>query len=134
MTPSATTVAAQTKRIGYVEPLMENPSKRHPPTHYMPNEKWPHGTLTPDAPPEAHLAAALAIRLRKHMKGRTLDKMAERTGLGRQTINNILLGKAWPDIRTVARLEVALSKRLWGKEHLHAAAQHRAAQHNTTQS
>ena len=48
--------------------------------------------------------------------------MSELTGLSRQTINNILLGKTWPDIRTVARLEVALEQRLWGREHLHAAA------------
>ena len=57
------------------------------------------------------------------MRGRTLDKMAELSGLGRQTIDNILIGKGWPDIRTVARLEVALKKRLWGKEHRSAAAE-----------
>ena len=84
---------------------------------------WPDGPLLPDAPDEAYLAAALAIRLRKHMRGRTLDTMAELTGLGRQTIDNILLGVGWPDIRTVARLEVALKKRLWGREHRDAAAE-----------
>ncbi len=87
----------------------------------MPAGEWPDGTLLPRAPEEAHLAAALAVRLRKHMAGRTLETLAEKTGLGRQTINNILLGKGWPDIRTIARLEVALEKRLWGKEHLDAA-------------
>ena len=49
--------------------------------------------------------------------------MAELTGLGRQTIDNILIGKGWPDIRTVARLEVVLKQRLWGKEHRTAAAE-----------
>ena len=56
--------------------------------------------------------------------------MAEKTGLGRQTINNILLGKGWPDIRTVARLEVALGKRLWGPEHSDEAKRRNAADQN----
>ena len=87
----------------------------------MPAGEWPDGPLLPGAPDEAHLAAALAVRLRQHMAGKTLEKLAEATGLGRQTINNILLGKGWPDIRTVARLEVALKKPLWGHEHRNAA-------------
>ena len=103
--------------------FMESSSERHPPAHYMPAGTWPDGPLVPDAPDEAYLAAALAIRLRKHMRGRTLDKMAEATGLGRQTIDNILIGKSWPELRTVARLEVALKARLWGKEHRSAAGQ-----------
>ncbi len=100
---------------------METPRDRQPPAHHMPAGEWPDGSLVPEAPAEVHLAAALAIRLRKHMRGRTLDNVAEATGLGRQTIDNILLGKGWPDIRTVARLEVALKKPLWGKEHRDAA-------------
>ena len=57
------------------------------------------------------------------MADNTLETLAKETGLGRQTINNILIGKGWPDIRTVTRPEVALKKRLWGKEHLDAAAE-----------
>lgn len=49
------------------------------------------------------------------MADKTLETLAKETGLGRQTINNILIGKGWPDIRTVARLEVALGKRLWAE-------------------
>ena len=103
--------------------FMASSPERNPPAHYMPAGMWPDGPLVPDAPNEVYLAAALAIRLRKHMRGRTLDKMAELTGLGRQTIDNILIGKGWPDIRTVARLEVVLKQRLWGKEHRTAAAE-----------
>ena len=33
------------------------------------------------------------------------------------TIANILKGKAWPDIDTIARLEKALDIDLWGDEH-----------------
>jgi DNA-binding XRE family transcriptional regulator len=96
---------------------MEDRSERHPPAHYMTDGEWPDGPLLPNAPPEAHLAAAVAIRLRKHMKGRTQAKIGDLSGLGRQTINNILNGNAWPDLRTIARLEVALDKPLWGREH-----------------
>ena len=70
-----------------------------------------------------HLATAVDLQLRKHMADNTLETLAKETGLGRQTIDNILLGVGWPDIRTVARPEVALKKRLWGKEHLDAAAE-----------
>ena len=84
---------------------MASSPERNPPAHYMPAGMWPDGPLAPDAPNEAYLAASLAIRLRKHMRGRTLDTMAELTGLGRQTIDNILIGKSWPELRTIARLE-----------------------------
>ena len=117
-------------RFGYGHSVMANRSERQPPAHYMPAGEWPDGTLLPGAPEEAHLAAALAVRLRKHMAGRTLETLAEKTGLGRQTINNILIGKGWPDIRTVARLEVALRKRLWGPEHSDEAKRRKAADQN----
>ena len=57
------------------------------------------------------------------MADKTLETLAKETGLGRQTINNILIAKGWPDIRTVARLEVALGKRLLAREHHDAAAE-----------
>ena len=61
------------------------------------------------------------------MAGRTLEKLADEAGVGRQTVNDILLGRGWPDIRTVARLEVALEKPLWGREHRDAANRRKAA-------
>ena len=109
---------------------METTTRRLRPAAYAEPGRWPDGPLKSNAPPEAHLAAALAIRLREALGTRPLEPFAGRCGISSQTIRNALQGNAWPDLRTIARLEVALGKRLWGKEHREAAEWRKAADQN----
>ena len=64
-----------------------------------------------------YLAAALAIRLDHKIGGESIRYIAKKAGLSPQTVLNILNGKTWPDLRTIAKLEIALNTRLWGNEH-----------------
>ena len=47
----------------------------------------------------------------------TVYRAAKRSGLSAQTIHNILKGRTWPDLHTLARLEASLNTCLWGREH-----------------
>ena len=48
---------------------------------------------------------------------RTARAVAEAAGIAPATVTNILNGKSWCDIDTLARLERALDAKLWGNEH-----------------
>lgn len=43
----------------------------------------------------------------------TARSLAERAGISHGTLNNLLAGKAWPTLSTIARLERALATDLW---------------------
>ena len=67
----------------------------------------------PGTPADVHIAAALATRLHKRISVESIRYVAKRAGLGPRTIINILNGTTWPDLRTIAKLEIALNGRLW---------------------
>ena len=71
----------------------------------------------PDTPKEVYLAAGVARRLNNEIGRDTVRYIAKKAGLSPQTILNILNGATWPDLRTIARLEVLFDYRLWGYEH-----------------
>ena len=54
-----------------------------------------------------HLAAVLAER------GLSLRGAAAASGVNRQAIADLLAGRSWPDVATVARLGAALGADLW---------------------
>ena len=97
------------------------PPKKPRPADYATGGSWPDGPLVLDAPPEAHLAAALARRLKKAIRGRPLRRIAALSGVSAPTISHIINGKTWPDLRTLSRLEVAVGAPLWGNEHRNAS-------------
>ena len=80
---------------------------------------WPDGPLTEDAPPEVHLAAAVAKRLAAIATARGLShkRIADDAGIARSTVADMAKGKCWPDMRTIARVECALGAQLWKNEH-----------------
>jgi transcriptional regulator with XRE-family HTH domain len=55
----------------------------------------------------ARLAAALTER------GWSLRETATRSGVNRQAVADLLAGRSWPDVATVARLSAALQASLW---------------------
>lgn len=89
----------------------------HPATFLAKKGSFPQGPYRPETPPEVFLAAGLAARLHTKIGDESVRYVAKKAGLSPQTILNILSGRSWPDLRTVAKLEVSLNTRLWGSEH-----------------
>jgi transcriptional regulator with XRE-family HTH domain len=92
-------------------------SPLRPPVEYLVSGVWPAGRLGGGAPREARLAQGIARRLRTALAGRTLREVAGEAGLSPQTVANLLHGRSWGDMVTLARLETVLQVALWGDEH-----------------
>ena len=60
----------------------------------------------------AEVARQLAVNIREAMGGRSIREVASVTDVDRATIGAILVGKSWPDIVTLAKLERRLGP-LW---------------------
>ena len=91
--------------------------RQHPATHLKENGNFPDGPFKSKAPPEVYFAAALANRLNYATRRHSIRYIAKLADLSPQTILNILNGRTWPDLRTIARLETVFDYRLWGYEH-----------------
>ena len=59
----------------------------------------------------------IARKLKARNARKDVYKIAARRGLTPQTIYNVLGGKTWPDLTTIARLEIHFRVRLWGNHH-----------------
>ena len=97
------------------------------PDEEQPDEKWLDAPLDPNAPPEALLVQDIAKRLRKRVyeklatsRGpKTIEDLAENIdGVSHQTIRNIIQGRFWPELATIARLERYFDRKLWGNAHM----------------
>jgi len=78
---------------------------------------WPTGGLRRSAPAEAHLAEAIAERLRAAIGECSVRQVAIEAELSPQTVANLVQGLSWGDMVTIARLERVLGVTLWGEEH-----------------
>lgn len=65
--------------------------------------------------PVGEVARQLALNLRNAIGERTLRAAEEATGVDHSTIGGILQGATWPDIYTLAKLELGLDADLWPK-------------------
>ncbi|MFE3455138.1 helix-turn-helix domain-containing protein [Nonomuraea sp. NPDC059194] len=76
-------------------------------------ENWPHADLTHH--PAAAVVQAIAATLQAVMaeRGLSFRRLAEVSGVNRQTVNDVAVGRCWPDVATIAQLETGLSVRLW---------------------
>ena len=83
------------------------------PREYVVRGEWPDGPLQRGAPFEAQKAADIATRLRSAIGNRSLRSVAAVSGVSIGTLHNLLCGKTWGDVVTIARLEQALSADLW---------------------
>ncbi len=88
-------------------------NRRTPPRELAADpEAWPDGHLTdPGAAAVQDIARTLARILRE--RGLSLRKVAEASGVNRQAIADLIDGRSWPDIATVARIGDALEIPLW---------------------
>ncbi|WP_369389789.1 helix-turn-helix domain-containing protein [Streptomyces sp. CG1] len=75
-------------------------------------ETWPHAQLTdPGAAAVQDIARTLAEVLAE--RGVSLRRAAEEARVNRQAIADLINGRSWPDVATVARLGTALAIPLW---------------------
>lgn len=75
--------------------------------------------LVPDWPDVAsvdefgEVARLFAVNLRSVIGGRSARAVAKETGVSHLTILDILAGRTWPDMLTIAKLEAGLKADLW---------------------
>jgi hypothetical protein len=79
---------------------------------------WPE---VPSDDPVGEVARMFAINVRDAVGNRSLRSVAEASGLTHVTLLNILGGKVWPDLSTIARLENGLGMQLWPKRDVGAS-------------
>ena len=92
-------------------PPRRNPTG--PPRDYLKKGDWPDGELKKGAPVAARYALELSKRLREATEGRALLVVAEEASIARSTLYDILQGRTWADLQTLAKLETALGRTLW---------------------
>ncbi|MFF0870138.1 helix-turn-helix domain-containing protein [Nonomuraea sp. NPDC003560] len=76
-------------------------------------QAWPHADLA--GHPPAAVVQAIAASLASILAERRLSLrgLAAVSGVNRQSIADLLAGRSWPDVATIALLETALAVRLW---------------------
>ncbi|KOU52181.1 hypothetical protein ADK55_16980 [Streptomyces sp. WM4235] len=75
-------------------------------------ESWPHSVID-DAAAEVVQAIARALTAALEGDKRSLRQHAAGSGVNRQAIADLLAGRCWPDVATVARLENFLATPLY---------------------
>jgi len=73
-------------------------------------ESWPDA---PSADLAGEAARCFVLNLMSAMGERSVRSVANDAGLDEGTVRRILAGAAWPDLRSVARLEAALRAALY---------------------
>ncbi|WP_111720307.1 helix-turn-helix transcriptional regulator [Homoserinimonas sp. OAct 916] len=71
---------------------------------------WPD---TPFEDPVGEVARQFALNVRDAIGGRTIRDVARETGVDRTVISMLMNGKSWPDMVTIANLELGLGRKLW---------------------
>ncbi|PYY32510.1 hypothetical protein [Curtobacterium sp. MCBD17_030] len=71
---------------------------------------WPE---VPSSDQFGEIARQFVLNVRDAMAGRSLRAVAADAGIGHVTLQRVLAGQAWPDLVTIARLEVGLDAALW---------------------
>ena len=83
------------------------------PTRVTPHElgiDWPHAPIDDRV---AEVARLLVLNLLGAIGDRSVREVAVITGVDRATIGAIIKGMSWPDIATLAKLEIGLGRQLW---------------------
>lgn len=63
--------------------------------------------------PVGEVARRFVVNLRRAIDSKSLRSVAVMSGVSHVTIINILSGRVWPDLATIARLEYGLGVSLW---------------------
>lgn len=84
-----------------------------PPRDYLASGTWPGGSVAKGAPPAVGYAKEISKRLGAALAERNQSAAAEQADLARSTLHDILTGRTWPDVVTLAKFERLLGVRLW---------------------
>jgi len=83
------------------------------PTRTLPKERAQNWPTEPSGDPAGEVARQVALNLRAAIGAQSLRHAAEITGIHHATILKIVNGTSWPDLETLAKLEIGLGVRLW---------------------
>jgi transcriptional regulator with XRE-family HTH domain len=83
--------------------------QRKKPRDLLIDGEWPDGGFSWDAAK----AVGLLVQKLQAIGGWTLRDLAGRAGITKTTLVSLLQGSAWPDMKTVAKLEEAVQSSLW---------------------
>ena len=81
-----------------------------PPVSYVVEGVWPEAELSE---PVAGYAQDVARRLKAALAGTGFRSIGRSAGLDHTTVMAVVRGERWPDLITIAKLELALGVRLW---------------------
>ena len=87
------------------------------PADYIDVGEWPDGALSGDAPVEATYAQHVSRTLKAALEDTTISQVARDANLSREAIYDLVKGRAWPELITLARCEQALGLTLWPIPH-----------------
>lgn len=83
------------------------------PRAWMEEGTWPNGAITAGAPAAVPYAAHVARELARALEGRNKSEVALAAQIERSTLYDLLAGKKWPELFTIAKLELELGVTLW---------------------
>ncbi|MDK8172406.1 hypothetical protein QP735_07655 [Curtobacterium citreum] len=87
---------------------MDKPSRKRPAE--LAPAPWPE---QPSADPVGEVARQFVVQLRHAIGTRSIRSVAAEARLDHATVVRVLAGQVWPDLSTIARLELALDTALW---------------------
>ncbi|HTC68040.1 MAG TPA: helix-turn-helix transcriptional regulator [Acidothermaceae bacterium] len=83
-----------------------------PPREYLIGE-WPGGHAAADAPLALRYAQHITRTITVAMADEGPTSVCQRADIARSTLHDILTGRSWPDLVTLAKLEDVFGTRLW---------------------
>jgi hypothetical protein len=102
--------------LGSVAAVPRRRGETRRPVEYLadPTVDFSTGALIEDAPVEVVAVHALARNLAAALEDRALIQVCAEAGLNRSTVQDLLAGRSFCDVVTVAKLEATLGVGLWG--------------------
>lgn len=98
---------------------MDKPSRKRPAD--LAPAPWPE---TPSADPVGEIARQFVVQLRQAIGTRSVRSVAAAARLDHATVVRVLAGQVWPDLSTIARLELALDTALWRSDPAEPRTEH----------
>jgi hypothetical protein len=101
--------------LGSVAAVPRRSGETRRPVEYLadPTAEFSSGDLADGAPVEVVAVHALARNLAAALEGRALIQVCAEAGLNRSTVQELLAGRSFCDVVTVAKLEATLGVGLW---------------------
>ena len=83
------------------------------PSRSQPRERAPGWPDVPAVEPVAEVARRFAENVREAIGDRSIRAAARAAGVDHATIIAVLQGRVWPDLETIAKLELGFGRDLW---------------------